>query len=190
MPSRICVVGLSGSGKTHLAARLADRLGLPHVELDGLYHGPNWTAPDSAEFRQRVETTLASYDVSHGGWVVDGNYRSHVEDALAAAELTVWLDYPRWLVMRRLVPRSLARRLTGRELWNGNRESWRALLSRDPHLNIVVWSWTRHGPTRERLAPVAAANPTSWVRLTTPRETERWLARQTAAGETTNPPGP
>lgn len=44
---RIIVIGTSGAGKTTLAGRIAARLGIEHVEIDALYHGPGWT-PRSA----------------------------------------------------------------------------------------------------------------------------------------------
>ncbi|KSZ56875.1 hypothetical protein Z045_20930 [Rhodococcus pyridinivorans KG-16] len=40
-PRRVLVAGTSGSGKTTLAARIGETLDLPHVEIDGLHHGPN-----------------------------------------------------------------------------------------------------------------------------------------------------
>ncbi|HTE18391.1 MAG TPA: AAA family ATPase, partial [Armatimonadota bacterium] len=46
-PRRIVVVGSSGAGKSTMAAALSQRLGLPHIELDALRHGPNWVeVPD------------------------------------------------------------------------------------------------------------------------------------------------
>lgn len=39
---RIAITGPSGSGKTTLAAELARTLGIRHVEIDALHHGPNW----------------------------------------------------------------------------------------------------------------------------------------------------
>ena len=38
---RILVVGTSGAGKSRLAGQLAAALGVPHVELDALYWGPD-----------------------------------------------------------------------------------------------------------------------------------------------------
>lgn len=43
--------------------------------------------------------------------------------------------------------RTLRRGLTGVELWNGNRETLRNLLRRDPQHNILLWSWTNHART-------------------------------------------
>ena len=42
-PARILVAGSSGSGKTTLAALAGRALGVPHVEIDALFHGPGWT---------------------------------------------------------------------------------------------------------------------------------------------------
>ena len=36
-------MGVSGAGKTTLAARLGRLLDVPHVEIDALFHGPGWT---------------------------------------------------------------------------------------------------------------------------------------------------
>ena len=68
---RIAVVGTSGAGKTTLSARLAARLGYPHVELDAFQHGPNWQQATVEELRERT-------DAATGGdcWVCDGNYEA------------------------------------------------------------------------------------------------------------------
>ena len=67
--SRITVVGTTATGKTTLATQLAQCLGLPRVELDALYWGPNWTAASVEDFRARVAQV-----VSKNEWVLDGNY--------------------------------------------------------------------------------------------------------------------
>ena len=64
---RINVVGTSCSGKTTLARAIADRLAIPHVELDALYWAADWTPVPDDVFRDRVERA-----VTPKRWVVDG----------------------------------------------------------------------------------------------------------------------
>jgi adenylate kinase family enzyme len=171
---RVCIVGNSGSGKTTLARGLAVALGVPHVELDAFNHRSGWTEAPAHEFRAEVAGLLAEHERTRGGWVVDGNYRSRIGNVVQP-DLFVWLDYPRSVVLRRIVSRTLTRVLLRRELWNGNRERWRNLVALDPRQNIVLWSWTQHGSYRTRYDEAAAQEPGRWVRLRHPREAERWL---------------
>jgi adenylate kinase family enzyme len=183
MGRRYVVVGNSGSGKTHLARQLAQRLGLPHVELDALNHRAGWQEAPVEEFRVELTRSLASLQDKHGGWVVDGNYRGRVADLLDP-DTYVWLDYPRALVFSRVVRRSLGRVLLRRELWNGNREQWRFLLSRDPDKNVVLWSWTNSDEYRRKYeAESSGDRRATWVRLRSPREARRWLSGE-AGGRT------
>jgi adenylate kinase family enzyme len=176
---RICIVGNSGSGKTHLARRVAERLDLPHVELDALNHRPGWTEAPVAEFRAEVRSLLVLHAEAHGGWVVDGNYRSRIADVLDV-DVYVWLDYPRHVVVPRILRRTLERVLLRRELWNGNRERWSSLLRPRPEENIVLWSLTQHGNYRRRYELESASDATTtWLRVRTPQEAERWLASLT-----------
>lgn len=145
---RLSVVGNSGSGKTTLARRLAAALGVPHLELDAIFHQPGWTELATEEFRRRVADELGTDD----GWVVDGNY-SAVRDLLwAQADTVVWLDLPRSTVMRRLLKRTIRRAVTREELWNGNREPIGGMFRRDPRENIVLWSWRNHAECASRYA--------------------------------------
>jgi adenylate kinase family enzyme len=166
---RVAVVGCSGAGKTTLARSLSARLGVPHVELDALFHLPGWSERPAEEFRVAVAAALAG-----DGWVVDGNYTSRLGDVtLGAADTVVWLDFSRPVVMSRIVTRSVRRVVTREELWNGNRETWSNLVSRDPKRSIIAWAWTQHGPYRRQYE--AGSDP-SWVRLRTPVDARRWLA--------------
>jgi hypothetical protein len=88
---RFYVVGIPGSGKTSVSRTIAQRLGIAHVELDALFHGPNWSLPPAGEFERRVAAELDGLD----DWVVDGNYRSRVGGhVLERATTIVWLDLP------------------------------------------------------------------------------------------------
>lgn len=171
---RVSIVGNSGSGKTTLARALAERLGVPHIELDQLNHQPGWQERTAEELRAAVTPLLAG-----DGWVVDGNYRRRVGNLVtAAADTVVWLDYPRAVVMSRIVRRTIRRVVTRQELWNGNREPFSNLWSLDPQRSVVAWSWTQHHAYRRQYEAEmldADAGP-SYLRHRTPAETRRWLA--------------
>jgi len=82
---------------------------------------------------------------------VDGNY-SHVRDILWPLASTILIiDLPKRVVMTRVVKRTLLRIMKREELWNGNRESWRNVLSRDPMRNIILWAWNTHEKYHEIL---------------------------------------
>jgi adenylate kinase family enzyme len=155
---RVSVVGNSGSGKSALAAALASRIGVPHVELDAIFHQPNWGELPVEDFRERVSEAIET-----NGWVVDGNY-SVVRDLVwRRADTVVWLDLPRRVVMGRIIRRSLDRVIFRRELWNGNRERWRNLASIDPAKSIIAWACTQHSAYRDRYGQ-AVSDPT-WTHL-------------------------
>ena len=132
-PRRIHVVGTSGSGKTTFAGQLAERLSIPHTELDSLFWGPSWAETPDAEFRPKVRSVVQGSE-----WVIDGNY-SRIRDLVwPRAEMVIWLDYRLGVILFRVIRRTLRRGLRREELWNGNRESLRtSLLSRD---SIILWS--------------------------------------------------
>ncbi len=139
---RVVIVGASGSGKTTLGTLLADRLGVQRIDLDELFHRPNWEPTPTPEFRSRVaERLTASGDA---GWVVAGNYTTVMDLTHGAADTIVWLDLPRWRTTTRVVKRSIRRVARREQLWNGNRERLRNLMSRDAERNIILWAWHSH----------------------------------------------
>ncbi|NYG06705.1 adenylate kinase family enzyme [Phycicoccus badiiscoriae] len=176
---RISVVGSSGSGKTTVAQRLAAALGLPHVELDALHWGQNWSAPTSAQLSERVSAATAG-----GEWVVDGNYWSKIgAQVWTAADTVVWVSPPRWRTMWQSVTRTLHRASTRQELWSGNREGWRGLMFWRGEDSILWWAWTTYPRTQERYTQ-AMIDPqwshVTFYRLRTRREIDRFVAEMSA----------
>lgn len=172
--SRFVVVGCSGSGKTTLAREISDKLGLPHVELDALYHQPGWVGLDDDALLEALAEATAGDE-----WVVDGNYSRSRDVTWPRAETVVWLDYPKARVMRQVVGRTLRRVVTREELWNGNREPLTNLYRLDPERNIIRWAWTTYDGVREKYLGLRD-DPTwahlEFVTLRSPTEAHAWLA--------------
>jgi adenylate kinase family enzyme len=173
---RVSVVGNACSGKSRLAGRVAEVLGVPHVELDSIYHQAGWNPIDPDEFVARV---LAATDGD--GWVIDGNYRSVVVDGPVwqRADTVVWLDLPRRTVMFQVVRRTLLRIVRRDVLWNGNRERLRSIVAWDPEQSIIRWAWTQHAKYQERFGSAMtspALGHICFVRLRSRDEADRWLA--------------
>lgn len=169
LPRRVLVAGTSGAGKSTLAGRLAVLLGIPHTELDGLYHGPGWTRRPA--FVADVERLVAGE-----AWVTEWQYRAVRPLLLQRAEMIVWLDLPLRLRMRRVVVRTLRRRVRDVELWNGNREPrLRTIVSDQDH--IIRWAWRTRHQFRGLPSHVAEMAPhLTVVRLRSQEDVERWLA--------------
>ena len=167
----IAIVGPTGSGKTTLAVQLAQRLNIPHIELDALHWEPNWTEAPIEVFHARVRAAL-----SGPAWIVDGNYSKAREIVWDRIDTVVWLDYRLSLCLWQLSRRTFHRVVTRQELWNGNRESWRKVLSKD---SILLWSLRSYPRLRERytrLLGLPEYQHLIAVHLTSPRMTARWLA--------------
>jgi adenylate kinase family enzyme len=167
--NRVLVGGISGAGKTTFARRLAQARGLEHIELDSLYHGPDWEP--RPEF---VADTAAAISVDR--WVIDSTGYPAVLDLLwSRADTLVWLDLPRHEVMRRVIRRSLQRTWRREELWNGNRETITSWFS---PTHPVWWAWRKHAGRRAqiaaRLADPSAAH-VAVVHLESARQAEEWI---------------
>lgn len=149
MVERIAVVGSPGSGKSTVASAVSVALGIPHLELDAVFHLPGWAELPAGEFRDVVRAFT-----DRDAWVVDGNYtRQGITDLVwPQADTVVWLDLPRSQTMRRVGARTIRRIFRGEKLWNGNQERWRNLFDPRPEENILLWTWARYDKVKQQYA--------------------------------------
>jgi adenylate kinase family enzyme len=176
---RMVVVGATGCGKSTLAERLARKLGLDFIELDALYWKPDWVGSSEGEFRARVEAATQTPD-----WALAGNYGVTRDIVWPRAEAAVWLDYPFFLVLGRLLRRIWVRWRTQELMWGTNRETFWVhfkLWSKDSLVNWLFQTYWR----RKRTYPQFFARP-EFAHLKVfhfkhPREMEAWLETITPA---------
>ena len=168
---RINVVGTSGSGKSTLAREIASRLDIPYIELDRLFWKANWTETTDDEFFPKLRDALST-----NRWILDGNYDRTRQIKWEHVETVVWLDLPLYLVFARIVARAIARIYNRKELWAGNKETFKkTFLSRD---SIILWSLTTYAHNRKRYAALSDNDQyrhVRFVRLRSTKEVSQFL---------------
>jgi tRNA A37 threonylcarbamoyladenosine biosynthesis protein TsaE len=175
LAQRIAVVGTSGAGKTTLARRLAQCLGYPHLELDGLYWTSAWTPMPTADFRESTRQALCT-----DCWIADGNH-SEVRDIVwGRADLLIWLNYsPPRLVGHRL--RQAWQQIGRRgDMTNKAPKTWGQILLGPS--SALVWAprayyrKAQDYPLSDTISRDQRPLP-SLVHLPSPQHAEDWLLR-------------
>ena len=179
--NRIHVIGNSSSGKSTLAARLADALDAPLVELDAINWQPGWVglnATDPEEFKRRIREATRGER-----WVVAGSYSKFSQETFwPRLDTVVWLDLPLPVVVLRFLRRSWKRWRSRELVWGNNRERfWRHFMIWRGHDSLLVWIITQHG--RKRRDMLAHVSDPRWahirfVRLRSPRAVEEFARRR------------
>ncbi len=184
---RIIIVGPSCSGKSTLGEALAKRLQLPFIELDALFWKPNWEESGEAEFREKLIE-------AHGGdgWVSAGNYLRHTKDVTwPLAETVIWLDFPLWLTVPRILRRSWVRWRAKELLWGTNYERfWDQLKLWSPKDSLIAYTISRHRRHQRafgELLAESAASGRAFLRLRSSEEV-RLLLEHLAPREATSGP--
>ncbi|KAK0451423.1 AAA domain-containing protein [Desarmillaria tabescens] len=138
---RIHIVGNCGTGKSTLAKKLSQILGIPYISLDTIFWRPDWEQTPNEEFQSLVSKTM---DDNPNGWIIDGNYQQHIGKLVQNnATDIIWLDPPFLLYFPRVLVRTFLRLFgLGTPCSPGCRESFREVFfSRN---SILCWCWWEH----------------------------------------------
>jgi adenylate kinase family enzyme len=162
---RICIVGVSGAGKTTLGKVLAERFGLFFIDSDSLYWEADWQPAAQAVLQERV---LAA--TSAAAWVFDGNFLSLRRFVWQRTDTIVWLDFSLSVVMGRVSRRNARRIIRREQLWNDNRENLRRAWSNVRH------TWSTHQVKRSSYPHLLAEFPhLQVVHLHSPHQAKYWI---------------
>lgn len=179
---RILILGRTGSGKTTLARELAAALGVPHVELDSLYFGPEFSRAPLPVLRERTMAALAG-----DRWVADGNKRAVRDLVWPRADTVVWLDYPVYVSLWRLARRARSRTAAlSAETARTGRKTGLPRLMLAAARGVLTALRSHRGQRREfpRMFAQPANEHLAVARLRSPRATRQWAARVTGASDT------
>lgn len=97
---RICIIGGSGTGKTTLANNLGKELNLPVFHIDGINYMKNWEEQD-----KKLRDEIILEKIKEPKWVIDGTYRSTLEQRLEKADYVIYLDYSTFAQLRGVLKR-------------------------------------------------------------------------------------
>ncbi len=161
---RITIIGCPGSGKTTLALKLGEVLGLPVVHLDQLGWTGNWEFVDRAIFDEKLTQALVQPE-----WIIDGNYGRTMLTRLEQCDTVIYLDFHRITSLVGVVKRVISNHGKSRPDMGGNCPE-----RFDPEFLKVVWNFNRDN--REKIyGKIAKANPERVIILKNRREVRMFL---------------
>ncbi|WP_285724971.1 adenylate kinase [Psychromicrobium xiongbiense] len=177
---RVLIYGVTGSGKSSFANTLGLLTGIPvHLVDEEFGWLPDWTKRAEEEMVRMAESALAE-----PAWIFDSAYQEYRSQATDRAQLVICLDYSRTRTLWRLVRRTLRRVRTAESICNGNRETWRKVLSMD---SIIIWHFRSFTAKRRQMRTLATTPGTLCFR--NPRQCQRWLDSLVPVAPTPFSPG-
>ena len=89
---RISIIGYSGAGKSTAARMLGEKLGIPVLHLDTVYHMPGWQVRPNEESIDIVSKFMTDND----SWIMDGNYKAIIQQQrFEQSDIIIFFDFDR-----------------------------------------------------------------------------------------------
>ena len=164
---KINIVGISGSGKSTFAKKIADKLHHPYIELDSIYWRSDW------KHNPNFLTDLNSSLSANSSYVLDGNYASSDHLKWKDIDLVIWLDYSFHLSFYRCLTRTIKRLITKECLWGSDKETIYNTLGKNSILYFMVTHYYKNKKKFEN--DMVNHSNITFIRLRTPKEAEAFL---------------
>lgn len=172
---RINIVGTSGSGKSTIGKKLAEKLGYPYYQMDALFWKSNWGESSDEELFSAVTEITAKPT-----WVLDGNYNRTRPIKWKNVDTIIWVDYSFPRTFSQALTRAITRIIENKELWEGtgNTESFRkTFMSRD---SILIWTIKGYWSNKRRYEATMQSpeyQHIHFVRLQSPKAAEAFISQ-------------
>lgn len=161
---RIQIIGCSGAGKSTLARLLGEKTGLPVIHGDRLFWKSGWVESTKEEIDRKILDA-----VKENTWIFDGNYMRTLPRRLERCDLVIWLDFPTWFCIYRILKRyvcNLGRVRPDMPQGCPEKIDW----------DFVKWVWTFNKTKRPRLyARLRELPQDKVVILKSPRQVRQFL---------------
>ncbi len=162
MINRIAIIGISASGKSVFARKLAEETGLPLIHMDEFFWTGNWQEVPEMEYQRKHDEIIAQEQ-----WIIEGYIEENMADRLKRAEQIIYLDYPGALCALRLIRRFI-----------NHRKSARPELPKEALEDLKYETFWKILRRKERIrienSLLKAGSPDT-VRLKSPRELKKFL---------------
>ena len=99
---KIIIIGCPGSGKSTLAVKLKEKLNVPVLHLDSIYHIDNAMHIT----REQLTTRVAAFAGASDSWIIDGNYISTLEQRIMLADTIIWLNIDTSICLANVIART------------------------------------------------------------------------------------
>ena len=94
---KVIVIGCAGGGKSYFSRKLRDVTKLPLYHLDNIYWKEDGTTLEKAIFYGKLGKLLELDE-----WIIDGNYKSTMEQRMQACDTVFFLDFPTEVCLDRI----------------------------------------------------------------------------------------
>jgi adenylate kinase family enzyme len=164
---RVLVIGCSAGGKSTVARRIGETLGIEVTHLDKVMWKPGCKLTRPEEEHGEIVDLL-----DRPRWVIDGNYTASLPMRLAKCDTIVMVDYPRSVCLMRALKRLVTH-------FGTTRPTMGEACPETVNLSLLKWIWEYPEKERPELMRQLRLHGShaEVVILRNQRETDRFLNR-------------